>query len=164
MISHYNTFDTYNDNDNNDNDNNIVQKNNKKLKMEGCFICYEIIKNEKTPIRIKSECYYQKNCICDGWVHKNCLDYWYNKSPICIICRNRIYKNSSTMIKIFKINYNLFVFITFIQSNIRNSIIIINNNIISIKIAYYVVSLWVFYNTYQYIIINIFKTTPSYYN
>jgi hypothetical protein len=151
MISHYNTFDTYNDNNTYNNDNFLIQINNKKIKKEGCFICYEIIKNNKTPIRIKSECYYQKNCTCDGWVHKNCLDYWYNKSPICIICRNRIYKNPSIMIKIFKINYNLFVFITFIQSNIRNSIIIINNNIIFIKITYYILLFWFFYDIYNYI-------------
>ena len=122
MLRHYDTFDSYNDNDN---DNNIIIKKKKKRKYEDCFICFQIINNKKTPFRLKSECYYQKKCSCNGWVHKSCLDYWYNKKPVCPICRNCIYRNSDIMVKIFKFNYKLFILIVFI----KNRIIYARNNI-----------------------------------
>ena len=128
MLRHYDTFDSYNDNDN---DNNIIIKKKKKRKYEDCFICFQIINNKKTPFRLKSECYYQKKCSCNGWVHKSCLDYWYNKKPVCPICRNCIYRNSDIMVKIFKFNYKLFILIVFI----KNRIIYARNNI---KIKYIV--------------------------
>ena len=126
MMNHFNTFDSYNDNDN-----DKLIKKNKKRKYEECFICFQIINNKKTPFRLKSECYYQKKCSCNGWVHKSCLDYWYNKKPVCPICRNCIYRNSDIMVKIFKFNYKLFILIVFI----KNRIIYARNNI---KINYIV--------------------------
>jgi hypothetical protein len=138
MMRHYNTFDSYNDTDNNNNnDNNKLIKKKKKRKYEDCFICFQIINNKKTPFPLKSECYYQKNCTCNGWVHKSCLDYWYEKKPVCPICRNRIYKNSDIMVKIFKTNYKLFVLILFI----KNQIIYARNNITKFKyIVYFILS------------------------
>ena len=119
MMRHYDTFDSYNDNNDNTNTkNNIIIKKKKKRKCEECFICFQIINNKKIPFRLKSECYYQKKCSCNGWIHKSCLDYWYDKKPVCPICRNCIYKNSEIMVKIFKFNYKLFILIVFIKNQI----------------------------------------------
>jgi hypothetical protein len=150
MMRHYNTFDSYNDNND-----NIIIKKKKKHKYEDCFICFQIINNKKTPFRLKSECYYQKKCTCNGWVHKSCLDYWYEKKPVCPICRNRIYKNSDIMVKIFKINYKLFVLILFI----KNSIINARNNITKFKyIVYFILSC--FFIKYLNIFLTVFYLIP----
>ena len=146
MMNHFNTFDSYNDNDN-----DKLIKKNKKRKYEECFICFKIINNKKTPFRLKSECYYQKKCSCNGWVHKSCLDYWYDTKPVCPICRNYIYKNSDIMVKIFKFNYKLFILIIFI----KNKIIYARNNITKIK---YIVNFIVlfFFITYLNILFKVF--------
>jgi hypothetical protein len=151
MMKHYNTFDSYNDNTN---DNTIIRKK-KKRKCEDCFICFQIINNKKTTFRLKSECYYQKKCSCNGWVHKSCLDYWYNKKPVCPICRNRIYKNSDIMVKLFKFNYKLFILIVFI----KNQIIYARNNIIKVK---YIVNFIVlcFFIKYVNTFLNVFYLIP----
>jgi hypothetical protein len=148
MMRHYNTFDSYNDN-------NIIIKKKKKRKCEECFICFQIINNKKTPFRLKSECYYQKKCTCNGWVHKSCLDYWYYKKPVCPICRNRIYKNSDIMVKIFKFNYKLFILIVFI----KNQIIYARNNITKVK---YIVNFIVlcFFIKYMNICFKVFNLIP----
>lgn len=147
-MRHYNTFDSYNDN-------NIIIKKKKKRKCEECFICFQIINNKKTPFRLKSECYYQKKCTCNGWVHKSCLDYWYYKKPVCPICRNRIYKNSDIMVKIFKFNYKLFILIVFI----KNQIIYARNNITKVK---YIVNFIVlcFFIKYMNICFKVFNLIP----
>jgi hypothetical protein len=109
MITHYTTFNHYNDSS------ELVRK---KRKLEACFVCYEIINNKK-PIRLRNNCYYLKNCTCDGSIHKKCLDYWYNIKQTCPICRITILKNSGIMIKIFKLDRNLFLLIVFIKNNIQ---------------------------------------------
>jgi hypothetical protein len=155
MMRHYNTFDSYNDNDTKNNDNNIIIEKKKKRKYEDCFICFQIINNKKTPFRLKSECYYQKKCSCNGWVHKSCLDYWYDKKPVCPICRNHIYKNSDIMVKIFKFNYKLFILIVFI----KNKIMYARNNTKKIK---YIVNFIVlcFFIKYMNICFKVFNLIP----
>jgi hypothetical protein len=137
MLRHYNTFDSYNDN-------NIVIEKKKKHKYEDCFICFQIINNKTTPFQLKSECYYQKKCSCNGWIHKSCLDQWYDKKPVCPICRNCIYKNSDIMVKIFKFDYRLFILIIFI----KNIIIYAKNNIKKIKYIVSFITFCVFINLF----------------
>lgn len=148
-MRHLNTYESYNDVDDVDgvNETNITikKKKKKKRKMEDCFICYEMINNNKKPIRLKSECYYIKKCTCNGWIHKGCLDYWYNKKPVCPICRNNIYKNSDIMVKIYKFNYNLFVLVIFVKNNIAQA----KRNI---KNVLRVVLLYFLYKFYRYMI------------
>ena len=75
----------------NKNKNNKIQKN--KEEISECFICYEIILPDKTkPIKLISQKDYVKNCTCNGWIHKNCLNNWYNISKKCPICREIITK------------------------------------------------------------------------
>ena len=87
----------------NKNKNNKIQKN--KEEISECFICYEIILPDKTkPIKLISQKDYVKNCTCNGWIHKNCLDDWYNISKKCPICREIITKKALDIIIIKKEN------------------------------------------------------------
>jgi hypothetical protein len=109
MMTHYSTFENYNDN---------IQITKKKIyKKPECFICYEII--NKPPIRLKNNRYYQQKCSCNCWIHKKCLDSWYNIKQTCPICRINIIKNTDILVKISKFNYKLFLLIIFIQNNIK---------------------------------------------
>lgn len=106
------TYDPYND-DTNNRQSKIYQDN------EECFICYEIkINNEKAPIKLNTQVYYFKNCNCEGLVHKECLDKWYNSHQKCPICRSIITKNDFIIICLFKYNLYLYIFYTFCRKNI----------------------------------------------
>jgi hypothetical protein len=107
MMTQYNNFKNYN--------NNIQITKKKKYKKPECFICYEII--NKPPIRLKNNCYYQQKCSCNCWIHKKCLDSWYNIKQTCPICRINIIKNTDILVKISKFNYKLYLLIIFIQNN-----------------------------------------------
>ena len=82
----------HNNNDNdNDNDINSIE----------CFVCYEIRnENECNPIKLRSQIYYSKKCSCDGFIHKKCLDKWFNTNKSCPICRNNIYENITLTVSI----------------------------------------------------------------
>jgi hypothetical protein len=76
--------DHYNDDEFKNNSNIFENKKNEDI----CFICYEIkSENENKPLKLNSQEYYIKRCNCDGWIHKKCLDKWYDKSKQCPICR-----------------------------------------------------------------------------
>ena len=83
----FRTFEHYND--------HVFFQNEKNV----CFICYEINNaNEYEPVKLNSQTDYIKNCNCNGWIHKKCLNKWYNKSRSCPICR--IYVNKRLANKI----------------------------------------------------------------
>jgi hypothetical protein len=75
-----------------DNEDNNVKNNNDDL--VECFVCYEI-KNENNcaPIKLYKQQYYKKRCDCDGFIHKECLDKWFQTNKNCPICRNSIFEN-----------------------------------------------------------------------
>jgi hypothetical protein len=104
-------------------DNQIINNNEEPL---DCFICYEAKSEEGTEtIKLKSHNDYLKNCLCDGWVHRNCLNNWYEKSNRCPICRQFITKNTKTSFYIvfFKIFYKIFylnIFNDFVIIYIKN--------------------------------------------
>ena len=136
MMTRYSTFKNYNDN---------IQITKKKIyKKPECFICYEII--NKPPIRLKNNCYYQQKCSCNCWIHKKCLDSWYNIKQTCPICRINIIKNTDILVKICKFNYKLFLLIIFIQNNIK----IIKNT--SKTIVYSLILVCILFKLYQNII------------
>jgi hypothetical protein len=65
-------------------------------KPEECFICYELKSDlDSCAISLKSQINYDKSCGCDGWIHKQCLDIWYNKQKKCPICRVIIYERKN---------------------------------------------------------------------
>ena len=137
MMTPYSTFEHYNDD-------NIQITKKKIYKKPECFICYEII--NKPPIRLKNNHYYQQKCSCSCWIHKKCLDTWYNIKQTCPICRISIVKNTDILVKISKFNYKLFLLIIFIQNNNR----IIKNTIKILKFClYYILFLLLLFKLYQ---------------
>ena len=141
MMTHYSTFEHYNDNI------QITKKKKRKNKKPECFICYEII--NKPPFRLKNNRYYQQKCSCNCWIHKKCLDSWYNIKQTCPICRINIIKNTNILVKISKFNYKLFLIIIFIRNNSR----IIKNTFQILKISlYYILFLLLLFKLYQSII------------
>lgn len=58
-----------------------------------CFICYEV--NSDYPFQLNTQTLYNKRCNCQGYIHKKCLDMWYESKHSCPICRNNISKNIS---------------------------------------------------------------------
>jgi len=55
-----------------------------------CFICFDDLKDK--PIQLKNQTYYYKKCKCNNYIHKKCLDDWYENKHKCPICRNHINK------------------------------------------------------------------------
>ena len=74
----------------NSNSNN-VSNNNNYINENECLICLEVKnnKNEK-PIKLNDLACCEKQCECDGWIHKTCLDSWFIIKFTCPICRNSI--------------------------------------------------------------------------
>ena len=83
-------------------------------KPEDCFICYEILPFGETTIQIEDQEYYVKKCKCLGFVHKTCLDTWYNNSHKCPICREYIVKKD-TIYKSFCyiLPYNIYYYLLY---------------------------------------------------
>ena len=49
-------------------DNEEINKNENQIE---CFVCYEFKnENRENPMKLYSQNYYVKNCICDGFIHK----------------------------------------------------------------------------------------------
>jgi hypothetical protein len=116
-----------------------------------CFICFEEANEyEKYPSRLNKQNNFYKTCSCDGWIHENCMQIWYdihNSCPICnthiiyieleyyyfihiiyylLIIKNIVYKLIPYVVKL---NY-LFIFIvctTNIINNIEIYLLAINN-------------------------------------
>lgn len=67
---------------------------NREIFEMGCFICCEDIKKS-------SDVYYFK---CNHCIHKKCFDEWLNhsnySSPICMLCRNEVFKIQEKVYKV----------------------------------------------------------------
>jgi len=85
---------------------------------EECFICYELrTELEISPISLKSQINYNKTCGCDGWIHKKCLDIWYNKQKKCPICRQEICKKHDSLhLIVYAISYSKRIYILICKS------------------------------------------------
>jgi hypothetical protein len=69
-----------------------------------CFICFELksCKGIKT-INLIDQKLYLHSCNCNGPIHNECLQLWYNMNSSCPICRNKmVERNNAT---IFMFNY-----------------------------------------------------------
>jgi len=110
----------------------IIDKSEESEENE-CLICLEI--NDKTDticIKIQNK-FYKKDCLCDGWIHQYCLDFWYIQNKKCPICLCKMTKNDeneindlvisihdrlitniiSTFYKIFRYFLYMYLFINF---------------------------------------------------
>lgn len=53
-----------------------------------CFICFENENESKYILtKLKNQKVFIKKCLCDGWIHNECLTKWYNVKQNCPICR-----------------------------------------------------------------------------
>jgi len=55
-----------------------------------CFICFDFQLDNNNIIKLKNNTDFYKFCDCDGYIHVNCLNLWYEKNEECPICRNKI--------------------------------------------------------------------------
>ena len=82
---------------------------------DDCFICYELSTDvESYPISLKYQLNYNKQCKCDGWIHKSCLDTWYKKQKKCPICRLEIQErtdNVYTVISFIPYSNRIYLFL-----------------------------------------------------
>lgn len=70
---------------------------------EECFVCLEMDDcNGLKSINLKTQHIYIKNCTCNGWIHRSCLETWCKKNAACPICRMQISVN-------IPVNYSLIV-------------------------------------------------------
>ena len=113
------TFDPYNI----ANDNNIINDSLIKDETYGCFICYEILDGTSGPIKLNNNIYYLKNCKCDGDIHKNCIDKWFNEYKSCPICRKIIFQKPILETE-FKNTYKS-GFLYYIYVNLCNNALVI---------------------------------------
>jgi hypothetical protein len=78
-------------NKNSNSNNEVSFSNNSNINENECLICLEVKNNnnEKT-IKLNDLACCEKQCGCDGWIHKTCLDSWFIIKFTCPICRNPI--------------------------------------------------------------------------
>ena len=77
-----------------------------------CFICFEFksSKGLKT-INLIDQTIYLNECICNGRIHDECLQLWFNTNSSCPICRNRMIEiNDVTIIMFSYIPYGISVY------------------------------------------------------
>jgi len=110
---------------------------NDEISSNICFICYEIENDigDRT-IQINSKEDYIKICICNLWVHNNCLNKWYENSNVCPICRSQVNKKFPLNIFLYLNNYYIILFTNFSRNY---------NNII----RFFLTLIFIFY-TFQY--------------
>ena len=69
--------------------NNINNDNNDNIKE--CIICFEKPKSIFNKlIKLKDQSIYKTNCICNPYLHNECLQKWININNKCPICREYI--------------------------------------------------------------------------
>ena len=77
----------------------IIQEKEDNL----CFICFDLQKEDEYPIEMKHHDLFIKNCNCNGFTHKSCLEVWYSaSSKKCPICRTDL---KSKVFEIENANY-----------------------------------------------------------
>jgi hypothetical protein len=107
-----------------------------------CFICYETASAyEWEPIQLNAQLDYIKNCNCNSWIHKNCLNNWYNKSTSCPICRISISKKLTMSVAILENSSNYYFLIN--RYFLRN-IYKISKVLYTILFFYYIYKIYLF--------------------
>ena len=116
---YFRVTDHYENSENNEtvDDNEEINKNENQIE---CFVCYEFkTERREKPIKLYSQNYYVKKCICDGFIHKECLDKWVKQNGTCPICRNNIHENVNLIHSI--INYKKYGYVIYAFLIIKNN-------------------------------------------
>lgn len=101
-----------------------------------CFICYEFLYENEKPFKLNSKIYYLKNCMCEGFIHKKCIETWYNINKSCPICRNPIFKNEKFLIILYFYSFfylknvikikKILLFLCFLYFNLEIYLLLLN--------------------------------------
>ena len=83
--------------------------------MNHCFIC---LQSENNPISLLTT---DKQCICDGYVHIECITNWYHHSSSCPICRKSNKPTHFSLVEFYcnqrdDIKTNIIIYIIFIAT------------------------------------------------
>lgn len=81
-----------------------------------CFICYDIkTLNEPRPIYLNKQNFFYKTCMCDGLVHKECLQIWFKHHKKCPICRVALKEKLTFAYVVFTVVYHTVYFFIFLE-------------------------------------------------
>ena len=114
-----------------------------------CFICYELLNENEQLIKLNNNAYYFKKCNCEGFIHKKCLDKWFNSKKSCPVCRflidKKIVLTDATIckkshgaffynnLKVIKKNWIVFLFIFFTIDFVCKNIALFFGALFSLK-------------------------------
>jgi hypothetical protein len=131
--------------DENDTIENIKDANH-TIEYNICFVCLEVedqFENEYC-ITLHNSLYI-KVCKCNGWIHKSCLNIWYNQNKQCPVCLCKMIEKTELTDSI-------------IYSKVKKIFEIVNLNITYIKLGFYFVFfIWFYYNLLQFFLFCIRK-------
>jgi len=102
-------------------------------KEDVCFICYDFLNVNETPIKLNSKTYYLKNCNCKGFIHKKCFDTWYDTNHSCPVCRILVTKNEDLTKQLLIKNHNISITCSIFFHNISK----INKCLLFIFLIYF---------------------------
>ena len=79
------------------------------------FVCFEFQVDNNYIISLNNQTNYFKFCQCNGYIHVNCLNLWYEKNETCPICRNSIkLVDSLELYNVYQYQYGLYIMYSFI--------------------------------------------------
>jgi len=95
-----------------------------------CFICFDfqLDNNNNNIIKLKNNTDFYKFCDCDGYIHVNCLNSWYEKNEDCPICRNPIKRaDNLELYNLYQYQYGVYMIYSFlvIKRRLTNSLLFI---------------------------------------
>ena len=103
-----------------------------------CFVCLEVkdlCENEYC-ITLHNNLYI-KVCACNGWIHKSCLNIWYNQNKQCPVCLCKMIQKTETKD----------VTCSSIYSKIKKIFEFVNLNIVYIRLVFsFLFLVWFYYN------------------
>ena len=100
-------------------------KNDKKIEEKDteqreCFICFDFQLDNNNIIKLKNSTDFYKFCDCDGYIHVNCLNLWYEKNEECPICRNSIKRaDNLELYNLYQYQYGVYMIYSFLVMKIR---------------------------------------------
>lgn len=98
-----------------------------------CFVCLEVKDPYEYCITLHNNLYI-KVCACNGWIHKSCLNIWYNQNKQCPVCLCKM---------IQKTEYTE----TSIYSKIKKIFKFVSLNIVYVRLGFsFLFLIWFYYN------------------
>ena len=101
-------------------------EDNEKEQRE-CFICFDF-QLDNNIIKLKNNTDFYKFCDCDGYIHVNCLNSWYEKNEECPICRNPMKKaDNLELYNLYQYQYGVYMIYSYlvIKRRLANSFLFI---------------------------------------